>query len=269
MQTIYLHDKVEIEGFLRKAPFVHLYELGDLDDFFWPYTSWIAGVENREMEAVILVYSGGGLPVVLALGEAERAAAQELVYRAANQPLLPRRFYAHLSPGLESGLAQAGYRLEAHGRYLKMGLLHPEKLLEYSQSRPPNPAIRRLTVGDRETLQAMYGEAYPGNWFDARMVETGCYFGVWQDGALVSAGGIHVYSPRYKAAALGNICTRPEARGRGWAGAVTAQVCLDMLPKIETIGLNVRADNAAAQAVYRRLGFEVVAEYNEFMAAAG
>ena len=34
---------------------------------------------------------------------------------------------------------------------------------------------------------------------------------------------------------------------------------------VDHIGLNVKADNAPALACYRRLGFEVAAEYGEFM----
>jgi ribosomal protein S18 acetylase RimI-like enzyme len=39
-----------------------------------------------------------------------------------------------------------------------------------------------------------------------------------------------------------------------------------LLQTVDLIGLNVRADNVAAIACYRRLGFTVVAEYEEYMA---
>jgi hypothetical protein len=38
MHPVCLHDKNEIETFLRLSPAVRCYELGDLDDFFWPNT---------------------------------------------------------------------------------------------------------------------------------------------------------------------------------------------------------------------------------------
>ena len=40
MSLVCLHDKAVIEGFLRRNPLLHIYPLGDLDDFFWPHTTW-------------------------------------------------------------------------------------------------------------------------------------------------------------------------------------------------------------------------------------
>lgn len=35
MAHINLHDRAQIEKFLRQNPHLHLYEIGDLDDYFW------------------------------------------------------------------------------------------------------------------------------------------------------------------------------------------------------------------------------------------
>ena len=69
----------------------------------------------------------------------------------------------------------------------------------------------------------------------------------------------------YKVAALGNIATRPDCRGRGLATIVTARLCQELLRAgMECIGLNVRSDNRSAVACYERLGFERVADYGEY-----
>lgn len=62
-----LHDREEIEEFLRRDTPLHLYALGDLDDFFWPFTTWYGWREEGELQAVVLLYVGQSLPVVLAL----------------------------------------------------------------------------------------------------------------------------------------------------------------------------------------------------------
>jgi len=81
----------------------------------------------------------------------------------------------------------------------------------------------------------------------------------------VAAAGVHVYSASRGVAALGNIATHPDRRGRGLGRAVTARLCASLLATVRHIGLNVHAENAAAIACYRGLGFEAVARYGEFV----
>jgi ribosomal protein S18 acetylase RimI-like enzyme len=96
------------------------------------------------------------------------------------------------------------------------------------------------------------------------MLETHRYVGVREAGELVSIAGVHVYSPRFGAAALGNVATDPAARGRGHGTVACSHLCqLLAADGISTISLNVRADNKAAIGVYERLGFSPVAEYLE------
>jgi RimJ/RimL family protein N-acetyltransferase len=255
-----LHNQEQIAQFLRGDPYLHIYELGDLDDFFWPYTTWIADEENGKIQTLFLIYSGGGLPVVLAIEEKNKACLHELLATAARQPLLPRKFYLHLSPGLATALTATDYRLAARGRFLKMALAEPSRLNNMDTGE-----VIQLGKADEKALTQMYDFAYPANWFDPRMLETGCFFGVYREGQIISAAGIHVYSSRYRAAALGNICTHPEHRGHGYAMKVTARLCKYLVQDVETIGLNVHAENHSAISVYTRLGFEPVAEYDEYM----
>src|SRR5947208_10651053 len=97
------------------------------------------------------------------------------------------------------------------------------------------------------------------------MLETGFYFGIHRGDVLMSVAGVHVFSQRYKVAALGNIATHPDARGQGLATTTTARLCQELLRAgIEHIGLNVRADNRGAIACYEKIGFERVAGYGEY-----
>ena len=97
------------------------------------------------------------------------------------------------------------------------------------------------------------------------MLESGQYFGYFEDHHLVSIAGIHVYSPAYNAAALGNITTHPDYRGDGFATKVTAACCQSLLKNITRIGLNIKADNLAGLTLYKKLGFTEYASYGEFM----
>ena len=109
----------------------------------------------------------------------------------------------------------------------------------------------------------------PGTWFQPRMLETGRYVGIRRDGELVSVAGVHVWSPRWRVACLGNVATLPSARGEGLATAACASLCRMLLADgIDVISLNVRADNAAAIRAYEKLGFVHAADYVEVMLEA-
>ena len=74
-------------------------------------------------------------------------------------------------------------------------------------------------------------------------------------------------APDSGVAAIGNVFTRPSARGRGLARATTTAVARELRASgIATIVLNVRRNNGPAIAVYRRLGFDVHGDFDEGLA---
>ncbi len=256
MDHICLHDKKEIESFFRKDVYLHIYSIGDLDNFFWPYTIWYGFKSKENIKAIALMYVGISLPTLLAFSN-EHDAMEELLVSI--QHLLPDRFYAHLSPKLEDVLDET-YDLESYGKHYKMALLD-KKLIsskEYSN-------VECLSMKDLTSIPTLYKESYPGNWFDSRMLETNQYFGIREDKHLISISGIHVYSPLYKVAALGNITTLPTQRSKGYGRQVTARLCQSLIDEEIDVGLNVKTDNKAAISCYKQIGFEIVASYWEFM----
>ena len=256
MKAICLHDRDEIAAVLRRDPLLHLYAIGDLDDFFWPSTNWYALAEGDQIRQIILCYAVAPLLILHALTR-ERVEEMRALLRAVLY-LLPRRIYTHLSPGLVTTFAD-DYRIEPHGEHDKMALADRARLDAVDTS-----SVERLEAADLPAIEALYAASYPGNWFDPRMIETGHYYGVRQGGALLSIAGVHVYSPQYRVAALGNITTHPEARGRGLATLATARLCQELLKTVDHIGLNVRADNASAITCYTKLGFTKTGSYEEY-----
>lgn len=257
MKAVCLHDKSTIETFLRGNVFLNIYGLGDLDDFFWPYTTWYALTDTAGVQAIALMYTYGSLPCLHALAEEDKVIYIEELLRCLN-PILPRRFDAHLSLGLESILAEH-YTLRPHGRHYKMALRDKSLLSNFDTSRAAGLSMSHLSE-----IIGLFKKAYPGNYFEPRMLETKQYYGIRESGELVSTAGVHVYSRRYRVAALGNITTHPNYRGRGYGRTVTAKVCKSLLHDIDHIGLNVKADNTSAIRCYERLGFEVIGSYGEF-----
>jgi len=257
MPVISLSDRARLRAYFRRAPELHLYELGDLDDFFWPHTRWYALERGGDLHAVALLYTAGALPAAIAIGD--RPTLAELLDGIRDQ--LPARLYAHLTPGLVDALAPR-YASEPHGEMRKLALADRARLAGVDTG-----AVLRLGPEDRAELEQFLARAYPGNWFDPRMLETGQYFAI-RDGVLVAAGGVHVYSPTERVAALGNIAVAESHRGRGLATRVTARICRSVLESVDHVGLNVRGDNRAAIACYERLGFATVAPYEEHLLLA-
>jgi GNAT superfamily N-acetyltransferase len=257
MKAVCLHDKGRIETFLRRNVFLNIYSIGDLDDFFWPYTTWYALTNAAGIQAIALIYTGGSTPCLHALAEDDKIIYTEELLSCLI-PILPRRFYAHLSLGLESILAEY-YSLRPHGEHYKMAFTDKSLLSNVDTSQ-----VVDLSMSHLSEIISFFKKAYPGNYFEPRMLETNQYYGIRESSELISIAGVHVYSRRYKVAALGNITTHPNYRGGGYGTTVTAKVCKSLLREIDHIGLNVKADNTSAIRCYEKLGFEVVDSYGEF-----
>lgn len=252
-------DKVTIERFLRGNPSLHVYSLGDLDEFFWPYTTWHGLIRSGAVRALFLLYKGTDLPVLLALEEHDLESAGVLLKGLF--PQLPRRFYSHLSPSLVP-LILPSFTAEHHGLHRKMSLHSRAALrsciLTTYDARP-------LMARDLPQIRELYGRSYEGNWFDSRMLDTGKYFGAFHKSQLVAISGVHVFSRKYRVAALGNITTDPAYRGKGIGASITATLCQELCKDVELIGLNVKADNEAAIRCYEKIGFAVDSSYEEHL----
>jgi ribosomal protein S18 acetylase RimI-like enzyme len=253
LSMIETSDRDRIETFLRRDRELHVYELGDLDPFFWPATSWWAASRSEDFAALALLYRGPATGTLLLLERADPEAARWLLERVAT--VLPDPFYSHLSPGLADALGDRPRT--SHGTYLKLTL---RELPEVDTT-----GVERLGLAALPALQDLYARAYPSNWFDPRMLETGEYFGIRDDDRIVGVAGVHVVSPAHGVAALGNIVTDPMHRGRGIARRCTAALCRSLRRHVDTISLNVSADNAPALRCYHALGFVDAAVYEEWM----
>jgi ribosomal protein S18 acetylase RimI-like enzyme len=252
---ICLHEKSEIEPLLRGDDvWLHIYEIGDLEEPFWHHTTWYT-LPQKGPRPVLLLYSGLSLPTLLGLTKKHADLLEDLI--RLTMPLLPLRFYAHLSPGLSSAFEELS-EVEPQGEFIKMSLRDPRRLGNVDTAE-----VVPLGHEQSAELQRLYEIGYPGHWFEPHMLKTGFYYGIRRDSQLVCAAGVHVCSPTQQVAGLGNVATHPRYRNRGLARAACARLCQDLLRTVDHVGLNVKADNSAAIACYRRLGFEQTAGYEE------
>jgi len=250
-----INDREKLAAYFRQDLPLHVYSLGDLDDLHWPRTTCFGLVVGEEISHVTTLYQGEGLPVLLAFGT-DGFIGENYYHWLSNR--LPDPFYAHLSPGVEETF-KADHVITDYGTHYKMSLVEPRVRQEASQGK-----AHRLDISHLPELRDLYQQSYTENAFDPAMLTTGKYYGCRSKGMLISAAGVHVYSSRYRVAAIGNITTHPDHRNRGFARLVTSALCRDLLDEVNHIGLNVKADNEPALHLYQSLGFEISCKYGEF-----
>ncbi len=253
----HLHDRRELETFLALDPALHVYALGDLDPAYWPWTSWYGLRRDGDLRELVLCYTALFQPAVMAF--VQHSAADMAALLEAISTVLPRRFHAHLDLGVVRA-ARQHWDLQPFGAMKKMTL---RDLPSSADSATFTPLDQRHAPQVRALLDA----AYPGNFFEPRMLDTDGYLGHFEGDSLHAVAGLHVLSPSFGAAALGNVAVHPEHRGRGLGRSITHALCTQLRARgVEQVGLNVRADNTAAVSLYHSLGFEVVRDYLEALA---
>lgn len=246
-----LADKAPIRAFLNRDRALTAYAIGDLDDAFWPQSAYYGAARNGAIEALALVYRGLEPPVFCAFG------APDGVRAILRTPALdlPDEVYVLLPPDLAPAFGET-YTLHQPHEEWRM-VLAPDRFAP-----PPLNCVARLDGGHAGTLASLFEHARePGEEivaFSPWQIEHGTFYGVWEGAELVAAAGTHVWSLAEKVAAVGNVFTRPDHRGRGHAARCTAAVVRDALATgLDPVVLNVRVTNAPAIRVYEKLGFRV------------
>lgn len=256
MGIVELRDRERLAAFLARRPALHAYELGDLDDFFWPHTRWFGLDDHGVLHQVALLYEEHDPPTLIAMARPPEGGMAELLAKLA--PGLPDRFECHAGPEALAGLGEAFEPVRGPHAHVRMAL--EDDAAAQALAEP----VEVLGGDDLDEVTALYAAAYPSSWFHERRLETGRYVGLREHGRLVCVAGVHVHAPAFGVAALGDVATHPTARGRGKAAATCAGLCALLREDgCTTIALNVREDNIPAIAAYRRIGFDVVTGYLE------
>ena len=238
-------DKNEIRNILRREPAWTVYALGDLSPRMFDKCRWYTPdltLILRDYGTTILFATGPG-SIREALGEV-------------------------------TGTVHLQVRADALDDIARVAAVSEERLMwrmvwRHGSLPAIGPPVSRLAAGDIPALETLYADGESSgdapDFFYPSMVSDGVFFGVYEDQALAAVAGTHLVSREEGAAAIGNVYTRRDRRGHGLGRAVTAAV-LRELSGIETVGLNVRADNDAAIRVYESLGFVRHCEFHEGIA---
>jgi ribosomal protein S18 acetylase RimI-like enzyme len=230
-QASELGDKPQILNYLRTDPLYAAYAIGDLEPGMYEQCTWAGATQGRELGALALYFRGLELPALFLMGDTDglRAVLEEALWERQDS-----MWRMALAPG---------------------------------RFRPVEGTCVRLAANHVPQLAELYavGEISA---FSPAQVAQGVFYGVWSAGDLVAAAGTHLVSPTYGVAAVGNVFTHPNHRGRGYGTAVTSAVLEGLLRLgIRDVVLNVGQSNAAAIRLYERLGFQRYCPFLEGPAA--
>ena len=140
----------------------------------------------------------------------------------------------------------------------------------------PSPfTVRRLGAADVDScrqlrLQALRGSstAFGSSWEEesarplasfTRRLESMLMLGGWRGDQLCGTAGCFVHEglkTQHKGSIVG-VYVHPDARGSGMGQALIRELIAQATGRLDTLLLTVTASNTAAQALYRKLGFEV------------
>lgn len=253
-RTARLTDRSQILAYLETDRLYAAYAIGDLEAGMFEHSAWAGAERVGRLQALALYFRGLNPPPLFLMGDADGLRA------ILGDTLHPERVYltcrtAHL------GMTRDFY---AWDEVVPMWRL----ALRPARFRPVGGGSVRLGPGHAGQLAALYGLG-GGGAFSPAQIERGVFCGVLSGDRLVAAAGTHLVSPTYGVAAVGNVFTHPDYRGRGYGTATTSAVLAELLRLgIRDVVLNVAQDNVAAIRIYERLGFERYCPFLEGPASA-
>ncbi len=237
-----LTDKDQIRRLLQRDRAWSVYALGDLAPPMFPKTVWF----EPDLTMVLRDY---GTAILFAMGPGSVGEALSCVDGT-----------VHLQVQRDA--------LDEIARHAEVSSVCEMWRMIWTRRPQPSaaPGPTRLQASDVPALEALYADgASTGespDFFFPSMVSDGVFHGIYEGPSLVAVAGTHLVTPEEGIAAIGNVYTRRDRRGCG-LGRIVMNAVLGDLAGVETIGLNVRADNAAARQLYESLGFVRHCEFYE------
>jgi ribosomal protein S18 acetylase RimI-like enzyme len=248
IEALPTRDRQLLRDFLGRDRLRAGYAVADLDEREFAKTHWGVAYDDGAPIAVVLEYGGLTPQPLFVMGDADGILAilrdvirPRLAYLAADETLLQP--------------ISAVYRIDPGPPMIRQAV-------NRQSFRPVPGQVERLVPADIVDLNRLYGLGFAG-WLPADSIANGVYYGVRIAGRLVAAAGTHVINRQDGIAAVGNVMTHVDFRGRGFAKQTTSAVTQELLRTCEDVVLNVRADNPPALAAYHSLGYSDYCRFEE------
>jgi len=241
-------DRELLGEFLETDRLFAAYAICDLDEREFGRTRWGVALDSGRPVAVALEYTGLSPQPLFVMGDKDGVSA------VLRDVIRPRAAYLASRPELLEAVDHV-YRVEPGPAMVRMAV-------DRASFRPAAGAPTRLVAADVGELNKLYDLGLT-SWLPSESVANGVYYGIRVGGHLVAAAGTHVVSREMGLAAVGNVLTQRDFRGRGYAKSVTGAVTAELLRFCEQVVLNVRSDNPPALAAYSALGYREHTRFEE------
>lgn len=251
----------QVDQYLRQDIDYAAYALADLEPPYSAHARWFGASRTGAIEALALVYDAIEPTALFLMGPL--AAVGALLLHGVGPDVVTL-----LAPVECRDLLTDFYQIEHRADMDRMRVapsdFQPYELPVALPIQPLNPThaqemLNLILQAARHDARDLRDIA-----FQPEMVETGTYFGIFHNNALIAMAGTHVEAPAASIAAVGNVVVHPARRGHGLGRAVSSAVTRSLLDVgFEHIVLNVRRDNPAAVQTYRKLGYRKVSAFVE------
>lgn len=244
-KAVELTDKPQILECLETDRFYGAYAIGDLEPEMFAQCTWVGAETGGRLRALVLHFHGLEPAALLLMGDTGGLRA------ILDGALRPERVYLTCRPAHLS-MTRDFYAWDRTTSMWRM-------VLKAARFRPGERAgtCVRLTPVHTDQLSELFALGRDIVAFSPAQVAQGVFYGVMAADQLVAVAGTHLVSPAYGVAAVGNVFTHPDHRGRGYGTATASAVVAELLRRgIRGVVLNVSQDNAVAISIYERLGFE-------------
>lgn len=248
MRAVETRDRRRIHSFLQQDRFYAAYAIGDLEDGLFEHSQWFLAESDGSVMALVLLFHALTPPALFTIGH---NSGLEAILAGADTP---SRVYV-------TALAR---HLEVIARFFELGRVSHMWRMRVAPADfcPVRGSTVRLGMEHLDQLQELY-RLGGGDAFAPYQLRDGVYYGVEDDGRVISVAGTHLVAPSYGVAAVGNVFTHPDYRNHGYATICTSAVTEELLNQGMDIVLNVGQDNAPAIRAYRRLGYREHCRYVE------
>lgn len=233
-------DRSLLRAFLEGDRLYAAYPICDLEEREFNRTRWGLARDGDTPVAVVLEYNGPTPQPLFVMGR------QDGIEAVLRDVIHPRLAYVAVPSGVLPAI-ETVYRVDPGPMMVRMWV-------DRTRFRPYPATVDRLLPSEIGDLNRLYQLGF-ASWLPPATVAEGVYYGMRVNGQLIAAAGTHVVSRTARLAMVGNVLTRPDYRGRGFATAVTGAVTAELLRDCDQVALNVRADNPPALNAYRRLGY--------------